>query len=226
MRALCYKLLGAWVLCTLGCANLSGSATSTPVKVGEDEAALVARIGQPQEIQRAGDTKIYLYRSELLEPIAGMGGGVWSQPMETRYQVNEQGIITSISVYPYGKRTFLFTQKGKDPDKVPTPDQKPRKKEAKETKIQPSPEKRPAAIPSRAGKNSVAALELNLTQEEVMQLLGPPPRTEGFISSGKPLVIWFYVLNDEDGQPLTTPLVFHQKRLIGWGERYYRKIMP
>lgn len=226
MRTLCYNLIGVWILCTLGCASLSGSIMSTPAKVGEHEATLVARIGQPQEIQGAGETKIYLYRSDLLEPIAGMGGGVWSQPMETRYHINEQGIITSISIYPYGKRAFLFAHREKGPDKAPAPDPKPRQEEAKEAKIEPSSERGPAPTPSRAASYSVAALELNLTQEEVMQLLGLPPRTEGFLSSGKPLVVWFYVLNDEHGQPLTTPLVFHQKRLIGWGEPYYRKIMP
>ena len=66
-------------------------------------------------------------------------------------------------------------------------------------------------------------LELNMTREEVRQVLGPPERTEGFQATGRGVIVWFYSLENRLGRRVDTPLVFEGGRLRGWGENYYRR---
>ena len=66
-------------------------------------------------------------------------------------------------------------------------------------------------------------LELNMTKEEVRQVLGPPERTEGFQATGRGIIVWFYSLENRLGRRVDTPLVFEGGRLQGWGENYYQR---
>ena len=67
-------------------------------------------------------------------------------------------------------------------------------------------------------------LEMNMTREEVRRILGVPERTEGFRLGGKAVVVWFYFLADSQGRRVSTPLVFENGRLSGWGDTYYRRV--
>jgi hypothetical protein len=85
---------------------------------------------------------------------------------------------------------------------------------------------RPSAPPEAALPDMEAAtrLELNMTKEEVRRLLGIPERTEGFRVGGKGVITWFYNLRNRQGRQVSTPLVFKDGRLSGWGASYYLRL--
>jgi len=231
-----------------GCAS-SGPGTGDIVSVGQREADLVARKGQPQEVQPGpGGGKIYIYTTYSLDQVAAMGGGAWNKPDQVYYWLDDQGIITKVARYPYGKRSFLFPSAEKP---APVAAQAPESRETapapaagavavKAPEPQAPPPPAPAAAApglQTASRTSTAAtrsltrgdmdaatrLELNMSREEVQRILGPPERTEGFRVQGRGVIVWFYSLANRQGRRVDTPLVFEEGRLGGWGENYYQR---
>lgn len=75
----------------------------------------------------------------------------------------------------------------------------------------------------------IADLELNTQEVEIRDLLGTPNFSESFESNGDEYSILFYRTErlHEDGMTTkdeSTPLVFRESRLIGWGDTVYSRI--
>lgn len=235
---LAYLILGL-LMALGGCAGPAETLT-----VGQREGDLVARFGPPQEVHPGpSGGKIFVYTSYGLEPTAAMGGGAWNRPEQVHYWLDQEGVITRVIRYPYGKRHFLLSRPGRDLEEVGTaalPSDKPGL-----PKIAPSGpgdlkgqgsgvSPGPAAMrsgtaqgfsPPGVKKDMEAAsrLELHMTRDDVRQLLGPPERTEGFRVGNQGMIVWFYLLEGSQGRRVLTPLVFEGGRLSGWGEEFYRQ---
>uniref|UniRef100_A0A7C3V9R8 Outer membrane protein assembly factor BamE n=1 Tax=Desulfobacca acetoxidans TaxID=60893 RepID=A0A7C3V9R8_9BACT len=208
-----------------GCAG--GPGFRDTVGVGQREADLVARRGQPQEIQPApGGGRFYIYTSDNLDQTAAMGGGAWVKPDQEYYRLNDQGVITEVVRYPYGKRNFLFPGREKQ---VQVAQAAPTASESKAPPAAPvppavsPPAAQTPAPPAPTAKDAATRLELNLSRAEVQRLLGPPERTEGFRAGNRGIIVWYYLLENQPGRRVLTPLVFEDGRLSGWGEDYYRR---
>jgi len=105
-----------------GCATGGDPGPGDNMKVGQREADLVAAKGQPQEVQPApGGGKIYVYTTYSLDRVAAMGGGAWRKPDQMFYWLDDQGVITKVAHYPYGKRSFLFPSAEQPPPGAPAP---------------------------------------------------------------------------------------------------------
>lgn len=138
-------LIAVWLA---GCASTGGLTHEDVVIIGQREADLVARQGQPQEIKPGpGGGKIYVYTTYSLDQVAAMGGGAWNKPHQVYYWLNDQGVITKVARYPYGKRRFLFpseekpTQTAQAPafrEEVPTPQARPHAVKAPEPRAAPA----------------------------------------------------------------------------------------
>ena len=110
--------LGLTTMMCLGACARGGSLAGDTLSVGQRQEDLVARKGQPQEIQPGpGGGKTYIYTTSNLDQTAIMGGGAWVKPDQVYYHINDQGVITEVQRYPYGKRSFIFPSKEKP---VPT----------------------------------------------------------------------------------------------------------
>jgi|UniRef100_A0A7V6A191 hypothetical protein len=219
-----------------GCAG-GGLSSGDTLSVGQREADLVARLGQPQEIKPApGGGRTFIYTTTNLDQMATMGGGAWAKPDQVYYDINAQGIITGVNRYPYGKHSFIFPTKEKP---VQTAQAQAAGQQGAVVSASPPPASlppaTPAASPVTAGKQAppppaaadsmqaeASRLEPNMSREEVRRILGNPWRTEGFRAGGQAVVVWFYQLEGRQGRVNLTPLVFEGGRLSGWGENYYR----
>jgi hypothetical protein len=226
--------LGLLALIWLGGCASGGPRYGDTVSVGQREADLVARRGQPQEIKPGpGGGKTYVYTTDNLDQMATMAGGAWVKPEQVYYDINEQGVITGVSRYPYGKRSFIFPTKEKPgriaqvpvageqgavssatPAPAPAPPATP--PEAARAAAPPPPS------PAKSAGEGASRLELNMSREDVGRILGPPERTEGFRVGGQAVIVWYYLLESRQGRLTLTPLLFEGGRLSGWGENYYR----
>jgi hypothetical protein len=231
--------LGLLTLLWLGGCAGGGLRYGDTMAVGQREAELVARQGQPQEIKPGpGGGKTYIYTTENLDQMATMGGGAWVKPEQVYYDINQQGIITKVTRYPYGKRHFIFPS-GEKPAQIaqaPVAGETGTAAAATPTAAPapPTPAAPPATPPKTAGtpapppppaksaREGAARLELNMSRADVRGILGPPERTEGFEAGGRAVIIWYYLLDSGSGRRTPTPLVFEGGRLRGWGENYYR----
>lgn len=213
-----------------GCAGGGGLGPGDTLSPGQREADLVARKGQPQEVQTApGGGKIYIYTTANLDQVAAMGGGAWVKPDQVHYRLNDRGIITEVLRYPYGKRNFIFPTRERRTETAQAP-----ALPAGESGTLPT---RAAAAPREAARtpgvwspspvkspgDAASRLELNMTREEVRRVLGPPERTEGFRAGSRPVIVWYYLWESQPGRLVATPLVFEEGRLSGWGDTYYRR---
>lgn len=229
-------LAGMALLLVGGCAagQTSGISAGT---VGMYEAELVGQIGQPQQIiDRPEGGKILVYKKQYLDRIAVMGGGAWSKPEQVYYWVDAQGKIEKVRYYPYGKRKFIFPSDQEREDVTPTskeltkamaplPPQAPTGAGSTKPAQPPSPAAAPASASPPRGMTEAARLELLMSKEDVARLLGLPDRTEGFWAGGKQVMVWTYRLGAPGGRQLSTPLVFENGRLTGWGDAYYLTIL-
>jgi hypothetical protein len=224
-----------------GCATGPGPGPGDTLKVGQRLEELVARQGQPQEVQPGpGGGKIYVYTRDNLDQTAALGGGAWVKPDQVYYHINDQGVITQVQHYPYGKHTFLMPAKEKPVQASPAPPAPtpapgpggpaPPPAAAAPTTPEPQILRAPAAAPATppaatAGRaaDGASRLELNMSKEEVRRVLGPPEGTEGFRAGGRGVIVWTYWLTGPAGRGVLTPLVFEAGRLSGWGENYYRR---
>jgi hypothetical protein len=231
--------LGLLALIWLGGCAGGGLRSGDTLNVGQREADLVARQGQPQEIKPGpGGGKIYVYTTNNLDQMATMGGGAWVKPEQVYYDINAQGIITGVTRYPYGKRSFLFParekptqvaqapisgEKGTAPSASPAaaPALAPPMPSATPRKAASAPAPPPPS-PAKSTGEGATGLELNMSREDVRRVLGAPERTEGFQAGGRAVIVWYYLLESRQGRLTLTPLVFEGGRLSGWGENYYR----
>lgn len=234
------------ILSLSGCAAGSAWSPGDTLPVGQREAELVAQKGQPQEVKPLPEGgKIYVYRQHRLDQVAAMGGGAWGKPDEVYYWLNEQGVITRVAHYPYGKKKFLFptAEPAVSAALTPAPALVVAAREEREkvtgppaaspTQLPPEPAKetaRPplpasAAIPGKPEMSAATRLEIDLTRDEVQRLLGLPERTEGFRVKGRGVIVWFYQLTDPQGRRVLTPVVFENGRVSGWGDTHYRRLL-
>ena len=233
-----WRRIGSGLLALLwlgGCASSGGLSPGGTLSVGQREEELVARQGQPQEIlPAAGGGKTYVYTTYNIDQMATMSGGAWAKPDQVHYSLNDQGVITEVKRYPYGKRSFIFPSKEKPAlvASAPAPSlaqtQAPRAPATAAAPPTAPPEvavaqAAPPPAPSRSDKEGAACLELNMSREEVRRVLGSPERTEGFRAGSRGVIVWYYRLEGPQGRRAVTPLVFEDGRLSGWGENYYQR---
>lgn len=229
-----------------GCAR-GGLGLNDTVSPGQRVEELVARRGQPQEVQpESGGGKTYVYTTSNLDQMATMGGGAWAKPDQVYYHINELGVITGVDRYPYGKRSFIFPSPGKSDPRAQAPatgtqgGATPAAPPATPAVASAAPAMAPAAppatpvaaprspapaaaTPARGSLKGASRLELNMSKEEVRRVLGEPVRTEGFRAGGRGVIVWYYWLEEPQGRRGLTPLVFEEGRLSGWGDNYYRR---
>jgi outer membrane protein assembly factor BamE (lipoprotein component of BamABCDE complex) len=243
-----WRRIGLGLLALLwlgGCAG-GGLRYGDTLSEGQREADLVARLGQPQVVKPGPDGgKTYIYTTENLDQMAAMGGGAWVKPEQVYYEINQQGIITSVHRYPYGKRSFIFPSKEKPtwiaqapvagpketapsatsapapmpPVTSPEAASKPATAPPPAAAIKPAPSPPPS---TKSAEEGASRLELNMSREDVRRILGAPERTEGFRMGKQAVVVWYYLLESRQGRRTLTPLVFEGGRLSGWGDNYYR----
>ncbi|MEE4300850.1 MAG: DUF3192 domain-containing protein [Pseudomonadales bacterium] len=75
----------------------------------------------------------------------------------------------------------------------------------------------------RENREAIADLELGLRRDTVIDRLGTPDFSESFLREGREFVVLFYRTHRRHGdgetsRDETTPLVFVNDDLVGWGE--------
>jgi len=75
----------------------------------------------------------------------------------------------------------------------------------------------------RENSSIISELELNSSRDDVIEWLGNPSSSEAFSREGAEIIVLYYRTQHRrsDGETTrdeTTPLVFRNNRLIGWGE--------
>jgi hypothetical protein len=237
MNKLFFGLLLMLIICCLGgCAGRELGTTESSPGIGTRESDLIAQKGQPQQILTDPPRgKILVYQNDRLDQMAGMRGGVWSKPEQVHYSLDSSGVVTKVTYYPYGKRKFIFPTE-KEPAAVaqvpaqpagagslpqPVTVQPPPREPAGKPVSAPTP---PAKAAPPAGMEAASRLELRMSKDMVRRLLGVPDRTEGYRVGGKTIITWFYSLRDKQDRLVTTPLVFEDGFLAGWGESYYLRL--
>jgi len=86
----------------------------------------------------------------------------------------------------------------------------------------------PIQTQSEAKKNRKAMISLSpgATQNDVLQIMGEPRKTELYVSKGDNIEYWFYLTEGTTSynrriiETNLTPLVFVNDSLIGWGGQY------
>jgi len=89
---------------------------------------------------------------------------------------------------------------------------------------------------SRAERNllGMTQLQMNMTTDEVVQIMGPPAMTEAYLVDDTPQLFYFYLTRDipdaglrrgdVPGPQNYTPLLFEGGRLKGWGASLYNAL--
>jgi outer membrane protein assembly factor BamE (lipoprotein component of BamABCDE complex) len=89
---------------------------------------------------------------------------------------------------------------------------------------------RETIVEANKNKTKMTKLRIGMTQEEVIEFMGQPFKTEAYSIDGKGYVFLFYrtsgwnsstwpPIQDTDGQ--FTPLCFEINKLVGWGRNFY-----
>lgn len=78
----------------------------------------------------------------------------------------------------------------------------------------------------RRNQAAISELEIGMERAAVVARLGPPSDSEAFTRNGEDLRVLFYGTqrrhsDGETSRDETTPLVFENDRLIGWGQAVY-----
>jgi hypothetical protein len=81
----------------------------------------------------------------------------------------------------------------------------------------------------RTNSKLISELEIGMERNAVLGRLGPPSDSEAFTRNGEEMRVLFYRTQRKhsDGETTrdeTTPLVFENDRLIGWGQAVYADI--
>jgi len=89
---------------------------------------------------------------------------------------------------------------------------------------------RETLVEANNNREKVAKLKIGMTQEEVIQLLGAPYKTEAYSSEGKGSIFLLYRTEgwntstwppQQDTDIQFTPLCFEDNKLVGWGRNFY-----
>lgn len=78
-----------------------------------------------------------------------------------------------------------------------------------------------------AKKNNELLVTLRTGQptQEVLQVMGPPEKSEKYSDKEKTMDVWFYRTNSASGgwdaEDSLTPIVFENDKLVGWGKNFY-----
>ena len=83
----------------------------------------------------------------------------------------------------------------------------------------------------RHNREEISSLKLGVSTGEVINRLGTPTDSEAFTDDGIEMRVLFYRTTHQhsDGETTrdeTTPLVFRDNQLIGWGDKVYRDLRP
>jgi outer membrane protein assembly factor BamE (lipoprotein component of BamABCDE complex) len=76
---------------------------------------------------------------------------------------------------------------------------------------------------------NLSSLEMGMTREEVVTIMGRPDLSEAYQSlAGKPVIVFYYytLRKREDGRMTReecTPVIFDDDGVVGWGDEYYRR---
>lgn len=78
-------------------------------------------------------------------------------------------------------------------------------------------------------REAISQLDMGLSTQAVKDQLGAPADSEAFMDGGDEVRVLFYrtTLPHADGETTrdeTTPLVFRNDQLVGWGQRVYESI--
>jgi len=81
----------------------------------------------------------------------------------------------------------------------------------------------------RDNREAISRLEIGSSRETVVERLGTPDDSEAFQQNGEEVRVLFYRTRhrNADGDTTrdeTTPLVFRDDRLVGWGESVYESV--
>jgi len=78
-------------------------------------------------------------------------------------------------------------------------------------------------------REAISQLDMGLSTQAVKDQLGAPADSEAFMDDGEEVRVLFYRTNHKhsDGETTrdeTTPLVFRNDQLVGWGTRVYESL--
>jgi len=80
-------------------------------------------------------------------------------------------------------------------------------------------------IEASRNRDKLSTLRIGMFQDEVLQKMGKPWKTESFLKDNSPYVVLYYVTQRiPDGATTDdemTPVVFRDGIFIGWGRRFF-----
>jgi len=80
-------------------------------------------------------------------------------------------------------------------------------------------------IEASRNRDKLSTLRIGMSQDEVLQNMGKPWKTEAFMKDNSPYVVLYYVTQRiPDGATTDdemTPVVFRDGALIGWGRHFF-----
>ena len=83
-------------------------------------------------------------------------------------------------------------------------------------------------LEAHKNRDRLGTLSLGMTQEQVLQIMGKPWKTEAFMKNERAHAVLYYVTQRiPDGATTDdemTPVVFGDGILIGWGRRFFSDI--
>jgi hypothetical protein len=86
-------------------------------------------------------------------------------------------------------------------------------------------------IEAEQNRENLFKLNVGLTKDQVLAVMGQPYKTEMYVTDGKPVEFWLYLTEGKsiDDLRLTdsnfTPLAFENGILKGWGRNYYDTVL-
>lgn len=82
-------------------------------------------------------------------------------------------------------------------------------------------------IEAKENRGNLLKLNVGMTKDQVLVVMGQPYKTEMYVTDGKPVEFWLYLTEGKSIHDLRitdsnfTPLAFENGILKGWGRNYY-----